>query len=758
MDLFDDGIDVGSGSLDLKVNEQYAARFTHNRRRAELDQLKEKYGDQEAAAAAAAGSDTTDSEEDETEDEDGEQVTAEVDAALLRTLAKIKKRDASIYDSSKRVFDAEHEHILSKVPRGATAPQSKGNEKHEKMTLQDYQRQRVEELIKTSADPARALAEATTAPARQTYIDDDEPHNQHPTHAQEQEALRRQVTAAFHAEDGEDEDDFFKPRNPAGGAQGNDNEDSASGAYRSYLLSAIEGDDLDSAVRDALKDKSAYQAIVAQEEDANGVVKQEETPDGDAFRGKKGTKRKRKTKQQEDDDFLMNYVLNRGWIDEPAASARPKSSKKRKADASDDDTEEQQGQAQTSNLAYGRDWEAEAAELESEASFDSRAEAFENAYNFRFEAIADGSAPAAVQSFARASQLKDSVRREDDTRKKKREERRERKEKEKAERMAELERFRDLQREDIRDRVRRIIKEAGAEEEAQFAHLDLDGDFDPDAHDKAMLAAFDSGYYAHGGHAEGEDDDDDFGGDDDEGKPTWDDDIDIDDILAAEGDYVAQQDGGDKKGKKKEKKKLKKQQKALERKQAEEGGGARNDAGDDDAMEVDRFASGSNVKMEDLDDDALRGLSKEERAEKVKDMVEKYHELDYEDMIGDMPTRFKYASVPKVDYGLSPVEILMADDRDLNEVVGLKMLQPYRKGKAQTKRPPDLNRRLREFRAKLAKKEAKAAGRGGSGGSASAPSATGANAEKVKSAKRKGKKERLKLKAQQSGTAEATEA
>lgn len=40
----------------------------------------------------------------------------------------------------------------------------------------------------------------------------------------------------------------------------------------------------------------------------------------------------------------------------------------------------------------------------------------------------------------------------------------------------------------------------------------------------------------------------------------------------------------------------------------------------------------------------------------------------------------------------------MADDKDLNKVVGLKRLQPYRRGKA---RPSDLNTRLKEFRGKF---------------------------------------------------------
>jgi len=45
------------------------------------------------------------SEEDETEDEDGEELTPAVDAAILRTLAKIKRKDPEIYDKDQRVFE-----------------------------------------------------------------------------------------------------------------------------------------------------------------------------------------------------------------------------------------------------------------------------------------------------------------------------------------------------------------------------------------------------------------------------------------------------------------------------------------------------------------------------------------------------------------------------------------------------------------------------------------------------------------------------
>ncbi|KAJ4971617.1 hypothetical protein NE237_004716 [Protea cynaroides] len=57
---------------------------------------------------------------------------------------------------------------------------------------------------------------------------------------------------------------------------------------------------------------------------------------------------------------------------------------------------------------------------------------------------------------------------------------------------------------------------------------------------------------------------------------------------------------------------------------------------------------------------------------------DEYYNLDYEDTIGDIKTRFKYTSVPSKRYGLSAAEILMMDDSELNQYVSLKKLAPYR--------------------------------------------------------------------------------
>jgi len=65
--------------------------------------VKEKYGSD--ADTDDLDSDDSDSESDESEDEDGEELTPALDAAILRTLARIKARDPGIYDTGRNVFE-----------------------------------------------------------------------------------------------------------------------------------------------------------------------------------------------------------------------------------------------------------------------------------------------------------------------------------------------------------------------------------------------------------------------------------------------------------------------------------------------------------------------------------------------------------------------------------------------------------------------------------------------------------------------------
>lgn len=81
-----------------------------------------------------------------------------------------------------------------------------------------------------------------------------------------------------------------------------------------------------------------------------------------------------------------------------------------------------------------------------------------------------------------------------------------------------------------------------------------------------------------------------------------------------------------------------------------------------------------------------------------------YDKLDYEDNIGGLKTRFRYRSVPKQDYGLTTEEILRLSDKDLNQVVGMKTMAPYREERANFR--PNYGK-MKELRVGQAKKQNK---------------------------------------------------
>lgn len=734
MDLFADASDSSGAKLDIRtrpeeslnhftINKEFAERYVHNKQRAELHQLEAKYGKD---ALDSDEESETDSESDVTEDEDGDQINANVDAAIFRTLRRIRNKDAALYDSKTDIFAQEAE-AAERAARlsgssSAVAKKTRTTKKEKKVTLQDYQRQRVQELIETSENPAEALADATTSDRVKGILQDEDREEGMPF-AQEQEQLRKEVSQAFHAGIDE-EDDLFVKRSEA--------QSSGSLSYRDAVIASLGPDADEETIRQAIR-----RSQLSEPSTSTPVVVASGADDDKA-----------------NEEFLLNYILNRGWIDKSSDEARPAKPRLTKAllkskDAADkaEAGEEDKGEeGEAGAQAYGRDWEAEAAELESEASFDSMADAFETAYNFRFE---QGPESLTIPTYSRTP--KDSARREDNSRKRKREERAARKEEEKRLKMQELARLKNLKRQEIVEKLKKL-KEVTGSSAVDLDSLDLEGDFDPDAHDKAMQKAFGDQYY------QGEEDGD---------KPSWDDDINIDDIIneheantagpskkskkakqthAGDGedgriemdadfldDTAASTDaaGGskeaalrarlaDKKLSKKERKKLKKKLKAALSKTSTSNANA-------DGSDSDNDAETDGVDEDAMDADNAPAPSAADKKALAKDMIDSYYNLDYEDMIGDLPTRFKYTQVAPADYGMSAVDILLADDEQLNNVVGLKNLQPYRRGK---NRPIDLGKRLGQFRKDVYGNTSKTQ-----------------DGEDKPAKKRLGKKERLRLKA-----------
>ncbi|KXT02709.1 hypothetical protein AC578_5426 [Pseudocercospora eumusae] len=188
LDFSDSESDAGvqlPPSEGFKINEEYAKRFEHNKKREERHRLEEKYGDGDAKKRKRGGEDDDESDEsstDESEDDDAELATADVDDEIMATLQMIRNKDPKRLDQTVK-FYKEFD------PENATV-----KKEDKPMTLQDYQR---EKLLAGHASQDE---------------DGDEPMQ---TYAEEQEQLKRELVGSMHAAAGDDpgesdgEDDFM---------------------------------------------------------------------------------------------------------------------------------------------------------------------------------------------------------------------------------------------------------------------------------------------------------------------------------------------------------------------------------------------------------------------------------------------------------------------------------------------------------------------------------------------------------------------
>jgi len=177
----------GAEVPELKVNQEYAQRFEHNKKREELQRLEEKLGKPSSnsrkrkrgdGAVSASESDSSSSED---EDDEGELATAALDNEIIATLNAIKSKDPRIYDPSAKFYTEEDENDA--------APTAAKEKKEKPMYLRDYHR----ENLLNGVQPQ----------------DEDEDANAHPlSYNQQQDQLKRSIVSDFHAAvDGSDASD-----------------------------------------------------------------------------------------------------------------------------------------------------------------------------------------------------------------------------------------------------------------------------------------------------------------------------------------------------------------------------------------------------------------------------------------------------------------------------------------------------------------------------------------------------------------------
>ncbi|WAR52415.1 hypothetical protein PtB15_1B857 [Puccinia triticina] len=649
-------------------NEAYAQKFERQKRGEELMKLKDKYGSDYEAS---------ESEEDfSSEDSDAEFITPEVDVAILKTLARIKKEDPKLYQSKGNVFEEEEAQNAAVRAQQLKRGKAESTSRKKPMNLRDYHRKAL------LANQGREFDEDETLPA-----------NYEPTPAEEAEALRDETKRAFHALVNDEEDKDNESEKSSDGIQNllvlRDKElgeiEEEDEEYQRFLIDQVGSDNI----------QTALQLNFVNRTDPSGE-----------------TEEKCQT-QQDDDEFLRAYVLGRGWIDKEAKKI-PKY--KELVEPGGRPRQTKSNTSGSNATVLGKTEICDEYDEEDE-EFVEKAEEFETNYNFRFE-----DPNPTVTTHARDTGP--SARRKDDSRKLGREAVKSRKDEEKRQRMEELERMKALKKDEVMKKLEIIRKNAGAED-CNLDGIDLDSDFDPESHDRRMQNVFDNDFY---------------GKTDPDGKPVWEDDIEIDDILPQinfepGGDAYDPLDPGGKKLSKKMKRLAKAEKKrALVQKEDPQN----------EEEEVDH--------IEEVDD--LEGLSPEERKKKLLEALDEYHKLDCEDMIGDLPTRFHYTKTEATDW-MTPEQILLATDAELNQVIGLKKLAPYRSA-TNDRKLATRKKKLKELRKKLKTRTwGEALGSNPNqqhqqaSTSQSATQDQNETPQQPPTKKRKGKKERQKLKAEQ---------
>ncbi|KAI9891098.1 MAG: KRRI-Interacting protein 1 [Vezdaea aestivalis] len=149
------GVTLDNGT-DFKINEEYAKRFEHNKKRDELFRLEEKHGQsvsrkRKAGEISDDGDDGSDSSTSEEEDDEAVLATEGLDQEIFATLDAIRTRDPRVYDTTSVFYSDFKEDEEGDLKVKAEKP----------MNLRDYHRAQILESDKPT-DKQSTFAEEQT--------------------------------------------------------------------------------------------------------------------------------------------------------------------------------------------------------------------------------------------------------------------------------------------------------------------------------------------------------------------------------------------------------------------------------------------------------------------------------------------------------------------------------------------------------------------------------------------------------------------
>ncbi|CAL5209989.1 unnamed protein product [Lathyrus oleraceus] len=542
-----DGSDSENDDISkIEINQDYARRFEHNKRREDLhrfEELKKK---------GVIGSEDDESESGSSDDDYEKSFDSRSDKKFFEALIKVKKKDPVLKEKDVKLFESDHS--------------SEDNSEDEKSELKDKGKKKMylkdvmaKHLIEEGAD-----------------FGDEEEEKGIPKSSKGKKAMSlNQEEMGFVNRDGKksyvDEQEELK---------------------RAFH-EAVEKDGLEDGEWD-LKEKEGEVQVESEDKELDEKL--------DEYFG-------RDAEANENSKFLRDYFKNKMWIDK-----------------------------NVENLNVGEEDFQEISEDEIEIE---RQEEYEHRFQ---ENPGD-------RVLGHARKVEGSVRKKTNTRKEQRKSKEERMAIAQKEREEELKHLKNVKKQEIREKVKKIMKTAGIDDEdvIPLSAAELEEEFDPEEYDRMMKKAFDDKYY------NAEDADPEFCSEDEEDteKPDFEKE---DELLGLpKGWDEPGSDGGF----------LAAREKALKEKTEI--------TSDDDVVE-------SENEKEEIPDEGSSRKRKRKTAllEKARQaMMDEYYKLDYEDTIGDLKTRFKYAKTKPNKFGISSPEILLMDDKELNQYISLKKLAPY---------------------------------------------------------------------------------